>query len=158
MPNKKVHSISIFRFYPHPTRTFSTLNVYLAPKSITFDAVGVFGLASHLLFKPCLSPPPGSNSPKMTSVEITTCHVHLTCIYMFLLSTAKIFSKMSVILAPITHWHTQSKVSVCECYFVYKIVLTVCEKILFLKSRKTFEIPRTIYSKSERSLQYIYET
>ena len=41
-----------------------------------------------------------------------------------------------------------------KLYFVTKIVLTNCEKKLFYWSRKTFEIPRTIYSNSERSEQF----
>ena len=40
-------------------------------------------------------------------------------------------------------------------YFVTKIVLTYCEKKLFLWSRKTFEITRTIYSNSEKSEQFL---
>ena len=137
---------------------FQTMGI-LVPYGIIFDAVGVFG---HLLFKSCStnSAPPPLQHPwndKCRNYHVS-CPPHLH--YMFLLSTAKIISKMSVILAPITHWHTQSKVSVCECYFVYKIVLTVCEKILFLKSRKTFEIPRTIYPNSalQWKVSTIFET
>ena len=38
LPNKQVHSSSIFIFFPHPTCTFSTLLVYLAPR-VGRDAV-----------------------------------------------------------------------------------------------------------------------
>ena len=47
-----------------------------------------------------------------------------------------------------------SDLSIREWYFVTKIVLTYCEKKMF-EIRKNFEITRKIYSRSERSEEFL---
>ena len=42
VPNKRVYSIRNFRFFPHPTRTFSTLLVYWHPRvSLGLKSLGL---------------------------------------------------------------------------------------------------------------------